>query len=281
MSRLHWKHLVPALVLVAGYGVLAAPGGSASAAQRAAARPPRGYTIVSSGTIVAPAGEQTRGTVSCPIGLVPLSGSAAIHSVSLGASVNSTFPLGTDWIADVNNAGASDVTFDVDVVCARQPRIYTVVTSPLLHSPSGTDALGVAICPRGTKPLGGGVSNASFSVFASINTTIPAGPDWIVDVTNSSPDEADFAVHAVCGHVAGYTVTTGDLVQNPAGSHAVSFATCPAPTVPIGGGAGSSTANIAVNIGGMGIAGSDFVSSMNNADVANHTTSTTAVCAGR
>jgi hypothetical protein len=268
-----WRRLGSALVLAGAGVLLVAPGASA--------RPPRGYTLVNSGTIVAPAGEQTRGVVACPIGLVPLSGSASIHSLSVQATVNSTFPLGTNWIADVNNAGASDVTFDVDVVCARQPRSYVVVTSPLLHSPSGTDALGVAICPRGTKPLGGGVSSASFSVFASINTTLPAGPDWIVDVTNATPDEVDFAVHAVCGHVPGYTVTAGDLVLNPAGAHTLSLATCPAGTVPIGGGTGSSTSNIGVNIGGMGTDGTDFVSSMNNTTGSDFTTSTTAVCAGR
>jgi hypothetical protein len=261
------------LVLVGGCGLLAAPGASA--------RPPRGYTLVSSQTLVAPAGEQTRGVVPCPAGRVPLSGSAAIHSVSVQASVNSTFPLGDNWIADVNNAGASDVTFEVDVVCARQPKNYSIVSSPILPSPSGTDALGVAICPHGSKPLGGGVSSSSFSVLASINTTVPAGPDWVVDVTNASPDDADFAVRVVCGKLAGYAVVSGDAVLNPAGSHTLSFATCPAPTVPIGGGAGSSTPNIAVDIGGMGTAGSDFVSSMNNATGLDFTSSTLAICAGR
>jgi hypothetical protein len=267
------RKLVPWLVLVGACGLLVAPGASA--------RPPRGYTLVNSPTLVAPAGEQTRGVVSCPAGRVPLSGTAAIHSVSVQVSVNSTFPLGDNWIVDVNNAGPSDVTFEVDVVCARQPKSYAIVSSPILQSPSGTDALGVAICPHGSKPLGGGVSSSSFSVLTGINTTVPAGPDWVVDVTNASPDDADFAVRVVCGKVAGYGVVSGDAVLNPAGSHTVSSATCPAPTVPIGGGAGSSTSNIAVNIGGMGTAGSDFDSSMNNATGLDFTASTFAVCAGR
>jgi hypothetical protein len=267
------RKLIPWLALVGAFGLLSAPGASAT--------PPRGYTLVSSPTLVAPAGEQTRGVVTCPAGRVPLSGSAAIHSLSVQASVNSTFPLGDNWIADVDNAGPSDVTFEVDVVCARQPKNYAIVSSPILQSPSGTDALGVAICPHGSKPLGGGVSSSSFSVLARINTTVPAGPDWVADVTNASPDEADFAVRVVCGKVPGYTVVSGDAVLNPAGSHSLSVATCPAPTVPIGGGAGSSTANIAVNIGGMGTSGSDFVSSMNNETGLDFTSSTFAICAGR
>jgi hypothetical protein len=166
-------------------------------------------------------------------------------------------------------------------VCAHQPRNYAIVASPILQSPSGTDALGVAICPKGSKPLGGGVSSGSLSVAVSINTTLPAGPDWVADVTNASPDDTDFAVRVVCGRLAGYTVTTGDFVVNPAGSHTVSFATCPAPTVPIGGGTGSSTSNIGVNIGGMGTSGRDFVSSMNNTTGTDFGTSTFAICAGR
>jgi hypothetical protein len=267
------RKLVPWLLLVGASGLLVAPQASAS--------PPRGYTLVSSPTLVAPAGEQTRGMVTCPAGRVPLSGSAAIHSLSVQVSVNSTFPFANSWIADVNNAGPTDVTFEVDVVCARQPKNYSVVSSPTLHSPSGTDALGVAICPHGSKPLGGGVASGSFSVLANINITLPAGPDWVVDVTNASPDDADFAVQVVCGKVPGYAVVSSDAVLNPAGSHTLSFATCPEPTVPIGGGAGSSTSNIAVNIGGMGTDGSDFVSSMNNATGLDFTSSTVAVCAGR
>jgi hypothetical protein len=273
--------LVAALLLAAGFGVLASPGGSATAAQGIGAKAPRGYTLVSSSDVVVPAGEQTRGRVVCPNGLVPLSGSAAIHSLSVLATVNSTFPLGNEWIADVNNASATDVTFEVDAVCAHPPRNYSIAVSPILHSPSGTDALGVAICPKGSKPLGGGVSSSSLSVLASINTMIPAGPDWVADVTNASPDDTDFAVRAVCGRVAGYRVVTGDPVTNPAGSHTTSVATCPAPTVPIGGGAASSTSRIAVVIGGMGISGADFVSSMNNTSGLDFLSSTTAICAGR
>src|SRR3954447_16132825 len=126
------RKLAPVLLLAGACGLLAAPGGSAAAAPGTAARPPRGYTLVSSATVVAQAGTQVRGRVTCPPGLVPFSGSAAIHSVSVQATVNSTFPLGNEWIADVNNAGTTDVTFEVDAVCARQPKNYAIVASPIL-----------------------------------------------------------------------------------------------------------------------------------------------------
>src|SRR3954447_778978 len=84
---MRWRRLVPALVLAGACGLLAAPAGAATAAQGGAARLPRGYTLVSSDTLVASAGEQTRGVVTCPPGRVPLSGSASIHSLSLLATV--------------------------------------------------------------------------------------------------------------------------------------------------------------------------------------------------
>jgi hypothetical protein len=278
---MQWRRLVPALGLAGACGLLAAPSVSATAAQAGSARPPRGYTLVGSSTLVAPAGEQTRGVVACPPGLVPLSGSAGIHSTSVLASVNSSFPLGNNWIADVNNASATDVTFEVDAVCARQPKSYAVVVGPLVQNPSGSQVRAAADCPQGSKPLGGGVASSSFSIFANINTTIPSLRSWVVFVNNASADDADLSARVVCGKLPGYTVSFGSVVANPAGSHTPSFATCPAPTVPIGGGGGSSSTSVAVNIGGMGTAGSDFLSSENNASGVDFVSSTVAICAGK
>src|SRR3954451_24324977 len=258
---MQWRRLVPALVLAGACGLLAAPAASEAAAKGG---PPRGYTLVNSETLVAPAGEQTRGFVTCPGGRVPLSGSASIHSSSVLASVNSSFPLGNVWIADVNNASATDVTFEGDAVCARQPKSYAVVVGPLVQNPSGTQVRAAADCPSGSKPLGGGVASSSFSVLANINTTIPSLGSWVVFVNNASADDTDLSARVVCGKVPGYTVSFGSVVVNPAGSHTQSVATCPAPTVPIGGGGGSNSTSVAVDIGGMGPAGSSFLSSENN-----------------
>src|SRR5262249_24120120 len=113
-ARMYSRKRVSLLLLAGACGLLAVPGGSATAAHGTAPKPPSGYTLVPPAAVVAPAGQQVRGRVVCPPGLVPFSGSAAIHSATLLATVNGTFPLGTEWVADVNNAGATDVAFEVD-----------------------------------------------------------------------------------------------------------------------------------------------------------------------
>src|SRR3954451_17673394 len=134
--------LAPALLLAAACLLAAATlaaadrGKQAAPAQRAAAAAPgkpvpatvtpavallRGYTLVSSPILAAPAGRQTHGAVDCPAGLVPLGGSAFIQSGSTVASINSSFPTPTGWAADVNDASAADTTFEVLAFCAERP----------------------------------------------------------------------------------------------------------------------------------------------------------------
>jgi hypothetical protein len=275
------RRLVIALGLAASCGAMLTPPAGAATTHHAAPRPPRGFTIVNSSDFVAPAGEQTRGFVACPSGLVPLSGSAAIFSVSVLTTVDGSFPVGNDWVVDVNNASASDVTFETVVACAHQPRNYAVVTGPTMQSQSGTQIRAAAECPHGSKPLGGGVASGSFSVFVNINSTFPSGHLWVTHVNNASADEADVEAVAVCGMVPGYSVAIGSAVINHAQTHTLSFATCPAQTVAIGGGAGSNSPSVGVNIGGMGLAGSEFDSFMNNASGVDFLSSTFAICAGR
>src|SRR5690349_18784555 len=85
-----------------------------------------GYTTASSPTLQDPAGTHARGMVACPAGSVPLGGGVGIHPFGVGDHVESTFPSGNGWATDVS-AGPSGIVFDVQVVCAQQPRGYTVV----------------------------------------------------------------------------------------------------------------------------------------------------------
>jgi hypothetical protein len=278
---MHARRLVAALVLTGACCLVAAPVGSATTAWSAAPKPPRGYALVTSSTFLAPTGQQTRGAVTCPRGRVPLSGSAAIDSLDPFTSVNGSFPQGRQWVADVDNFSDNDVTFEVEAVCARPPTGYSVVNGPLAPSPGGTQASSEAECPPGTKPLGGGVATSSNGLDSNINSTIPDGESWFVKMSNSGGDAVNFSVRAVCGTLAGYTVVFGSGVVNPADTSSLSSASCPAPTVPIGGGAASNALSVSVNIGGMGPSGSDFVSSMHNASGVDFISSTYALCASR
>lgn len=96
---MHWRRLVPALALAGACSLLAVPG--------AAAHPPRGYTLVNSADIVVASGTQNVGDVTCPSGLVPLSGSVGIHSVSVQTSVFDSIPVPHGWEAFVNNASGA------------------------------------------------------------------------------------------------------------------------------------------------------------------------------
>src|SRR5689334_15109182 len=99
---------------------------AATPAALATGKPPAGYKIVSSAQLLAPAAHQTRGSVTCPAGRVPLGGGVFVVSGDFRASVNSSFPTFNGWTADVNNASGADTTFNVVVVCAKQPKNYSI-----------------------------------------------------------------------------------------------------------------------------------------------------------
>jgi hypothetical protein len=273
VSRLHWNHLVPALALAGASALLAAPS--------ADAKPPRGYTVVSSGDIVAVPGTQSFGSVGCPAGLVPLGGAATIHSVSIAPTISSSFPFEDGWAAFINNPGSSPVTFEVTAACARQPKRYTIVTGPVVQNPSGSQSGAFVSCPMGSKPLSGGVEASSDSLSVNMNTSIPDGRSWEALENNSGGDANAIEAVAVCGMIPGYAVVQSALATNAAGSHTLTFAECPGSTASIGGGAFSSSPAGAVDAGGMGFDASAFISSMNNGSDTDYLSSTFAICAGR
>jgi hypothetical protein len=273
------RRLVAALVLSGAFGLLLARAGSAATARSAAPRAPRGYTLVRSSTLVAPKGRQTQAVVTCPAGRVPLSGGAVIDPPEPFTGINGSFPLGRQWIAQVDNFSDNDVPFEVDAVCARRPTRYAIVKGPLVPSLGGSQASSEVACPRGSKPLGGGVESSSGGLDVNINSTVPDGQSWFVRMNNAGPNTTDFSVRVVCGKLAGYTVVFGSGVVNPADSSTFSSASCPAPTVPIGGGAASDAFSIGVNVGGMAVSGSGFVSFMHNASGVDFISSTDALCA--
>ena len=203
--------------------------------------------MVKSGQLVAVNGQQTRGVVTCPAGLVPLGGGVSMASLSTLANVNSSFPRDNGWVGDVNNGSGANTTFEVRVVSPSSRRSTrwssgTGSRTRLRATPA------TASCPRGTKPLGGGgLSNAGL-VFVNMSTDAPAGRGWRVDENNATGFDAILTAFAVCGKVKGYQLVTGTTQTISAFSQGPAFADCPAPTVPIGGGVTSSSTSVAVNI---------------------------------
>jgi hypothetical protein len=158
-------------------------------------------------------------------------------------------PTSSGWRADVNNASGADTTFDVYAVCAKAPRYYQVVESSPIANPAFGEANATAACPVGTKVLGGGAYSESGDTAVDINTTIPQSNAWRVDMNNGSAFSTAYEVYAVCAHKpGGYIVQTGSQVAAPAGQQTLANVTCPAPTVPLGGGVYSSSSSTLVNV---------------------------------
>jgi hypothetical protein len=232
----------PAATAAAGKGV---PAASPSALAGA----PRGYHIVNSGFLTAANGSQTQGFVTCPTGTVPFGGGAEVTSFSTAANINTSIPTSNGWRADVNNASGSDTTFEVYAVCAKAPRYYQVVESSPIANPAFGEATATAACPVGTKVLGGGAYSESGDTAVNLNTTIPQGNAWRVDMNNGSAFSTAYEVYAVCAHKpGGYTVLSGNSVAAAAGQQSSAHVSCPAPTVPLGGGIYSSSDSTLVNV---------------------------------
>jgi hypothetical protein len=165
------------------------------------------------------------------------------------------------------------------------PKHYAVVNSGDLSAPAGTQSAGQVRCPAGTVPYGGGAFVSSGSLAASINTSVPTGTGWAADVNNGSGVATTFVVYAVCAkQPRRYQLSFTDALTNPAGQLSTGYASCPAHTVALGGGASSSTSSLSVNIEATipsSTTNRDWFSVMNNASSHDATWRVVAVCGNK
>jgi hypothetical protein len=273
--------LPPRPVLPAAAGApIAMPANVFPGVAHVVGRLPRGYTIVSTGQVNAPAGQQTGARVSCPFPLVPLGGGVFQTSARTSASVNSSAPTPTGWAADVNNGDSFNTLFTVTAICARAPKLYTQVSSNGVQNPPGSQTESIAQCPQGTKPLSGGVQSSAFSLSVNVNTSVVAGRGWITFENNASGQNEAVDTVVVCGKVSGYLVVGGTAVDSPPNDQSSSVASCPAGSVVIGGGTTTNAANVGVNINTSTIVGSQWESFVNNATTFDFVQATIVICAG-
>jgi hypothetical protein len=164
------------------------------------------------------------------------------------------------------------------------PGGYVVLTTGPFDAPGGVQTSGVATCPGTEVPAGGGAllspvgSNAG--LYASLNTSIPQGHGWAVDVNTVSGFDAHFSVYVVCVNAAtSYSIVQSAPVTNPAGSVTFASATCPTNRVPIGGGVQSSSFSTAVNIASsFPNQGSNWDADMANRSASSATMTVYAIC---
>jgi hypothetical protein len=190
--------------------------------------------------VVATNGIQTGASVSCPGTKQPSAGGVLVDSDALTANVNSSYPAGQTWQADVNNTSGSDTDFFVYAVCLAKSKSYIVAGAGASVGDSTQSA--AAQCPPHTTVLGGGALSDTVSTGVGINSTVPNQlannqTAWRVAMSSSDTTVSNFTVYAICrAKPAGYSIQFGPGVINAAGMEDDATATCPAPSLPIGGG---------------------------------------------
>jgi hypothetical protein len=271
------KRSTPLAVVVACCALVAVAAGAQ--AQRLLAAKPGGYAIVSTGFVSAPNGVVSTGLGGCPTGKVPLGGGALITSNRLAANISSSIPEGTQWFVAVNNHTGSPTTFQIWAVCAKAPRRYQVVTSAAIADPSRTQASGFVSCPANTVVLGGGADPSAGEVHINTNSSYPDGNGWRARIDNNTDFDITIRVYALCGkQPTGYQHVT-DTVTNPAGSQTHDDVICGPGTVPLSGGAESSSHSLLVNMNTSIPTNSDaWTVAENNASKSSATVTVHALC---
>lgn len=232
-----------------------------------AAAMPQGYAVVHSGSLSSPAGTQVHGSVACPAPKVALGGGVFFSSGSVLANINSSYPAGSGWAADVNNASASASSFTVYAICGHKPKKYAVVAGTL-----------TAVNPA-AKPLSGGLFSDSLSTLANVNSSIPTTNGWRIDANNASSAVEHVRAYVVCGRVPTRHVATSAATVNAAGTQTGATALC-GTGVPVGGGAFSGSGSTVVSINTTYPVAGGWRSYLNNNSSASETFTTYVVCSG-
>jgi hypothetical protein len=258
------------------------------------------YTVVSSGSLAAPAKAQTFGDVDCPTGTHVFGGGVYFADKLLRANINSSYPRvvgtqgATQWVGIVDNGNARAAEFDVFAICAQltSKSNWSIEQRSMILPPGQQTHLSVP-CPAGTKVLGGGgfvgrlgVSNgllvnisASYPLKSGSGAT--AVYSWELSMNNrrQSRDETAEAL-AVCDKATGYGLHHGPLRVAPANAQTGTSIACPSPTVPLGGGVTSTSTSTLVNLNSTYVASStSWQVFENNASASDSTLQAWAVCA--
>jgi hypothetical protein len=202
---------------------------------------PKGYTVVTTDFTAYP-NTQVAGAASCPGTEQPVGGGAVASSSDLQVNVNSSYPAGASWVADVSDASASSTGFTVYAICMAHSPYYKVVKSPLTWVNSETVNSQAVACPANTSVTGGGAQLWANITDVNINSTVPAKfasgrTGWGVAMANSDPYSNSYYVYAVCRpKPLGYSIQWGATQQLGPWSEGEASVTCPGASVPIGGG---------------------------------------------
>lgn len=174
-----------------------------------------------------------------------------VTSGNVLANVNSSFPNGVTWNADVNNASGFDTTYDVWAVCAKKHSQYIQVSSNAVTVAAGTTSGAIASCPSGTRILGGGAVSASFDLASNMNSSLPYRNSWFAEMNNGGTSSQTFRTYAVCSAYSlktGYKVHVGLTVTDASGTQTEASVSCPHGQVPLEGGVSTGSLSTSINV---------------------------------
>ncbi len=196
-----------------------------------------------------------------------------------------TAAVAATGVAGATTADAKTASSGSPTLAGAKPAGYLIV-SATFAAPNGAQTRGTAVCPKkGTAvrmPQGGGAVIESSSLGANINTSIPNGNEWLVDVNNNSGADTNVVVYAVCAIPSKkYQQVVGSTATNPAGNQTTATVACPTGTKVLGGGGFSSTGSLAVNINTTIPAGNGWRVDENNASATSATVTAYAVCSAQ
>ena len=185
-----------------GYVNNATGGSDTFAVAAICAAQPKLYSVqsVSSTNI---AGAQNSVTVLCPKHTVALGGGGfGSGGFSNAQNINTTEPVKGGWRIDMNNAGASDKSFESWVICGKASGVKNTASNPSVSNPNGAQSSVDAPCKKGTADTGGGVHSSSSNTHVNLNGTEPLTPQppytWRAYEDNTSGTSDSITGYSVC-----------------------------------------------------------------------------------
>jgi hypothetical protein len=188
-------------------------------------------SMVTGGTSVS-AGSSGEAVASCPSGTVITGGG---YGGSVPLLVYSSAANGNSWSVDGwNPAATGSIQLTAVAICLQNTSLTTQQEVTQVAVPSGTVGTSQTSCPAGSILTGGGyASNPDFRVFLNAEVEGP----WMVSAQNTSTSSELLNSYAIC--LSGSSGSSQEVMNQamvPSGGFGMPVATCPAKTIPTGGG---------------------------------------------
>jgi hypothetical protein len=162
------------------------------------AKQPNKYSIVNSGSIENPSGNQTTATASCPARTELLGGGGISNSLATSVNINTTLPNNEGWLVNMNNNSGSDAAEMAIAICGKEKAVTSAQSATVLNPAGSQTAVGIA-CPGRTVPFGGGIFSSSPSLLANVNSSEPINGGWESWENNAGLDGESINAWVVCG----------------------------------------------------------------------------------